>query len=985
MDNRGNIVLTGSDLTIEDVVNVAENNYTVEVSEEAMTKVKEAHTVVQKMVEDGVVAYGVTTGFGSLCDKVIDKKDAKLLSRKLIISHAVATGEPLDIKYVKSGIIVRINALIKGHSGVNPDTITAMCDLINKNVIPVIPKKGSLACSGDLCLLAHMALCISDPVLETDKNDNNVFYEGKITPSMIATKLADIKRVILGPKEGLALTNGSTFTAGIACLIHHYSTQLFKHGIMALALSCEALLAVPGAFDARIHELRNQEGQKEVARCVRALIKDSKLIGSSKNIQDAYSLRCAPQVQGVLYDILQHVENVLTKEINAVTDNPILVKENKEYKFISGGNFHGAPIGHAIDSLKSVVCDLGAISERRIFRMLDGRLNNGLPAMLSSDPGLNSGYMMKQYTAASLCLEILPLSFPSSVLSLPTCANTEDHNSNAWNAILSALTIVENTQYVITSEILCATRAIKFRLQLKSLEYSDDYTQYRMGTWTDRAYTAFLRKCLDEQDDDHLIGPELKRIGEIMNNSEFMDVFDRMITESDNNRTLDIPRGTRDFGPKQMKVRNQCMKQVEEIFVKHGAVTIETPAYELQSVLFGKYGSNQKLVFDLDDQGGAKCSLRYDLTVPLARYIAMNGLAKLKRYQMAPVFRRDNPSVTKGRFRQFMQLDYDCVGNNDLMVDDADTISVITEILDSFELNYTLKFNHKGLLDLILTGCGVPFDKLKSVCSSIDKLDKDPWSKIEKELLDKGLDAKIVKNVEQQIQFRGPPYVILKQLRKEFEEHKQIQDILDTIELLFSYLESLDCLNKLTFDTSLARGLDYYTGIIFEAVMLDEGIQVGSIAGGGRYDNLIGMFNNGKQIPAVGGSIGIERIFTIIESKMKEDKQQLSDTICYVTFMKDRKDEKKNTEFFKHVLSITNKLWKSGISAEIVMNRNEIMKVQIAETLKQGTPYMIIIAETELKKNQVIVKDLFANSGKGKQDLVKINELISHMKTKLGR
>jgi len=997
------VILTGNDLTINDVFNVAVHDYFVEIDEGALIKVKEANDAIKKMVDDDIVAYGITTGFGYLQNKVIDKSDASRLSRNLVISHAVALGKPMSTDVVRAAIVIRINALIKGHSGVSVELINALCELLNKQVTPVIPMLGSLACSGDLCLLAHLALTITEPNDEDDTADNDVFYKNKRIPSILALKKTGIKRVKLGPKEGLALTNGSTFTAAVACLAYMQAANIFKMGIIACGLTLEALTAVPDAFDSRIHDLRGHEGQKEFARCIRATTSGSKLMGSSKNVQDAYSLRCASQVQGTLYDCLAEFEKVLTIEINSVTDNPIMVKEEKGYKILSGGNFHGEPLAIIIDHLKCAITETGAISERRTFRLLDKSLSNGLPPMLAIDAGLNSGYMIAQYTSASLCLQNQQYAQPASVLSLPTCANSEDHNSNAWNGAINLMDIIDNVKRILYIETLCATRGIELRLLLNSLEESSKkYKESKeeskesekmedskdskeskvllakdcLGKWTSYAYSRFS-KCLDPRMYDHLIRPEIIRIQKIYQNEIFMEEFNKVITEQDVSRAIDIPRGTRDFNPQQMVVRKQCMKQVEDIFVKHGAVTIDTPTFELQSVLFGKYGSQQKLVFDLDDQGGAKCSLRYDLTVPLARYVAMHGIARIKRYQMAYVFRRDNPSIAKGRYRQFMQLDYDCVGNNDLMVDDADTLSVIAEILDSFKLNYTIKFNHKGLLDLILIGCGVPQDKLKTVCSSIDKLDKDSWDKIAIELKHKEIDEKVIRNIETKIQFRGEPSTILETLYTEFKESEEIIRILNDIKLLFSYLESLDCLSKLTFDTSLARGLDYYTGIIFEAVMLEKDCQVGSIAGGGRYDNLIGMFGR-RQIPAVGGSIGIERIFTILEARMAEQKQNISQTKCYVTFIKDRKDDSKNIKLFNEVLKITNQLWKAGISAEMVMQKDTVLKVQIEETLKKGIPYMIIVGETELAEDKLIIKDLFANGGKGKQDKIDRQDLIKY-------
>ena len=381
-------MVTGENLTIDDVVNVALFNYSVRLSEGAIVAIKESHDAVLEMMISGKVAYGVTTGFGSLCDKMIDHEQTSQLSRNIIVSHSVGVGKPMPIDWVKAGILVRINALSRGYSGVSFDTINAMIGLLNHNIIPVIPMYGSLACSGDLCPLSHMALVISEPIEPHDTTDNEVFYNGMRMLGADAMRAANVKKSRFGPKEGLAVTNGSTFTAGIGCLCYYYASKIYKQSIASLSLCAEAMLAVPTAFDSEIHELRNQTGQIDFARSFRFMTEGSKLLGTSKKIQDAYSFRCAAQVQGVLCDRLEEFEKMLTNEINAVTDNPILITKNNVKTFVSGGNFNGSYIGQYAEAIKVSLCEIGAITERRIARLVDDTMSRGLPSMLVENPGI---------------------------------------------------------------------------------------------------------------------------------------------------------------------------------------------------------------------------------------------------------------------------------------------------------------------------------------------------------------------------------------------------------------------------------------------------------------------------------------------------------------------------------------------------------------------------------------------------------------------
>ncbi|GFR48349.1 hypothetical protein Agub_g10236, partial [Astrephomene gubernaculifera] len=322
-----------------------------------------------------------------------------------------------------------------------------------------------------------------------------------------------------------------------------------------------------------------------------------------------------------------------------------------------------------------------------------------------------------------------------------------------------------------------------------------------------------------------------------------------------------IPKGTRDFLPDQMAIREKAFAMITSVFKRHGAVAIDTPVFELRETLMGKYGEDSKLIYDLADQGGEILSLRYDLTVPFARFAAVHSIGNIKRYHIGKVYRRDQPQMNRGRFREFFQCDFDIAGAYAPMVADAEVLKVLTEILTDLRLGpYVVKLNHRGLLDAMLAVAGVPPQKFRPICSAIDKLDKEPWEAVRAEMVgDKGLPEEVADKIGEFVVLRGEPLALLAQLSAPdhpLAQHPQGKAALDELSAMCGMLDAMGALGPLSLDLSLARGLDYYTGVIYEAVL--QGANVGSIAAGGRYDKLVGMFS-GKDVPAVGVSIGIER------------------------------------------------------------------------------------------------------------------------------
>ncbi|XP_075298134.1 histidine--tRNA ligase, cytoplasmic isoform X1 [Opisthocomus hoazin] len=343
---------------------------------------------------------------------------------------------------------------------------------------------------------------------------------------------------------------------------------------------------------------------------------------------------------------------------------------------------------------------------------------------------------------------------------------------------------------------------------------------------------------------------------------------------------LKTPKGTRDYSPKQMAIRERVFNAIITCFKRHGAEVIDTPVFELKETLTGKYGEDSKLIYDLKDQGGELLSLRYDLTVPFARYLAMNKITNIKRYHIAKVYRRDNPAMTRGRYREFYQCDFDIAGQFDPMIPDAECLKIVHEILSDLKLgDFLVKVNDRRILDGMFAVCGVPDSKFRTICSTVDKLDKMPWEEVRSEMVgEKGLSPEAADRIGEYVQLHGGLDLIERLLQDpKLSQNKLAREGLGDMKLLFEYLTLFGIAGKISFDLSLARGLDYYTGVIFEAVLLqqendhvEESVSIGSVAGGGRYDGLVGMFDpKGRKVPCVGVSIGIERIFSILEQKVE--------------------------------------------------------------------------------------------------------------------
>jgi len=497
-------------LSIYDVVRVAKLHQKCDISKKGFERIRVSNDRLNSIIKTNKAVYGINTGYGIFSDKKIKNEEIEKLNRNLIVSHAVGTGDPLKTDIVRAAMLIRANTLTTGYSGIRVDLVKTIIEAINKEVTPIIPSQGSLGSSGDLCPLSHMALVLTTDRNDLDEESGLAVYKGVQYSGKEAMSKAGINRVILGAKEGLALNNGATFSAAIMALALYETRYLVDLVDKTVSLSLEGLKGCPDAFDERIHIARGLKGQIQSAKNIREFFKGSDYIGSSNRVQDAYSLRCAPQIHGGVRDLLEFIEKVIEKEINAATDNPLIFDPAVA---LSGGNFHGEPIALVADYLSIALSELGAVSERRIYRMTDKKMNEGLPSMLVDsdvEEGLNSGVMILQYTAASLALENKTLATPDSINSLPTSGGQEDHNANAMTAAKHTLQIVENLQHIISIELFVAARAIDLRKRIQpgKLGNTNQITYDKI-----RSYVPHIGK-------DTLLDSQIEKVKELVCNHD---------------------------------------------------------------------------------------------------------------------------------------------------------------------------------------------------------------------------------------------------------------------------------------------------------------------------------------------------------------------------------------------------------------------------------------------------------------------------------
>ncbi|MGL4209605.1 MAG: histidine ammonia-lyase [Candidatus Adiutrix sp.] len=505
------IYLDGDSLSIFDVVQIVRSGATVALSPLAIERINASRELVEQAIGEGRVIYGINTGFGKFSDVAISDDQLDELQRRLILADCVGIGDSFDTEIVRAIMVLRVNALAKGFSGIRLLVVETLINMINKKVHPIIREKGSVGSSGDLCPLAHMVL----PMI----GEGEAEYCGETLGGSQAMKRAGIATVTLKAKEGLALINGTCAMMGVAVLAVFDALNLVKTADIAAALTTEALRGIVDPFDSRIHHARPHSGQINVAENMLALLKGSKLTTrqGQLRVQDAYSLRCIPQIHGASRLALDYVKSVIETEINSATDNPLIFLDNGDV--LSGGNFHGQPVAIAMDTLGIAMAELANVSERRIERMVNPSLSEGLPAFLVSDGGLNTGFMVVQYAAASLVSENKILAHPASVDSIPTSANLEDHVSFGTIAARKARTIITHGYHVLGIELLCAAQGVDLRKAKEDL-----------GAGTKIAYWH-VRSCAEFMKQDVAIYLDMDRVYANIFEGALVDIVEREIGE----------------------------------------------------------------------------------------------------------------------------------------------------------------------------------------------------------------------------------------------------------------------------------------------------------------------------------------------------------------------------------------------------------------------------------------------------------------------
>jgi histidine ammonia-lyase len=507
MDER--TLIDGETLTLEVVERVATDPAArVHLAEGVRERILRSRAVVERALERGDVVYGLTTGFGRLAETIIDPARLEELQLNLIRSHACGFGAPLSQAETRAVILLRANVLARGFSGVRPVVVERLLDLLNHGVHPVIPEQGSVGASGDLAPLSHLALVLV--------GEGEAEHGGEVMPGGEALRRAGLEPLRLQAKEGLALNNGTQFMAGLGALLLRGAERAVEAAEVAGAMSLEGLRGTPDAFHEAIMRARPHAGQAASAARLRALLAGSEIRESHRHgdprVQDAYALRCMPQVHGASRSALAYVRQVLATECNSATDNPLIFPdEGEEGLVLSGGNFHGQPVAQVLDLLAMALTDLASISERRTERLVNPDLSGDLPAFLTRDPGVCSGFMIAQITAAALVSENKTLCHPASVDSIPTGANREDHVSMGAHAAVKARRVLRNTEAVLGIELLCAAQALEFRRPL------------RAGRGVEQAY-ALLRGQIGELDADRALAPDIEAAARLVRDGLFVHI-----------------------------------------------------------------------------------------------------------------------------------------------------------------------------------------------------------------------------------------------------------------------------------------------------------------------------------------------------------------------------------------------------------------------------------------------------------------------------
>ncbi|KAL2630304.1 hypothetical protein R1flu_014990 [Riccia fluitans] len=914
----------------------------------------------------------------------------------------------------RATLVVVLHKLLIGQPGIRPFLPFFLTEVLRLGISLELPSTVDdsavlLGLVGSIYKV-KAALESLEGVAVKEDSENGVaeaFGISQLTDTIALAKLkTSLQKFRLGDfgvtKEELAaIESSSAASVGIAAVSYYILSSLTHVADAVAAMSCEALLANTESFESDTYkQVFVHKSVADVASDLISILFSSKLINARKGGVDAEFIHSIPAAHGSLRDSIKHFAPRLRIDVNKV--------EISGKKKTSEATSAASPYSLLTSSLLSVLLSLWpniTDSYKRVTKILEfirveGKGSDVIGSNWEADIGESVRSLKDELQAAASKVAVTDNGRNEVLLSRDFSSAVETWRkllAMELSVALAALAIRENAgkssvqdagKGPQTGDMPVADGNTKAGGKgTKGKDGSDKRKkEFVLGKGTEVVRRYIVAHLTEGGNGDSLDSGKMsvwsKDLDKLLNPSvpelkTLVSEIKKVVESNESRRLPKIAKGTRDFKPEQMAIREKAFGIIVSVFKRHGAVALDTPVFELRETLMGKYGEDSKLIYDLADQGGEILSLRYDLTVPFARYLAMNKVENMKRYHIARVYRRDNPA--KGRYREFYQCDFDIAGAQyPSMIPDFEVLKVLTEMLDELDIgDYEVKLNHRKFLDGMLEICGVPSSKFRSICSAIDKLDKTPWEQVRKEMVEeKGLTAEVADKIGTLVQQRGSPLALLEELKREgspFLDHSGSVAAMEELGTLFRYLKASKCINNIVFDLSLARGLDYYTGVIYEAVFKGT-TQVGSIAAGGRYDNLVGMFS-GKQVPAVGVSLGIERVFAIMEQQ-EQDRNKVvrtNQTEVMVVVL--------GRELTDVAIELVTELWAGKVKAEFVCIARAKLAKEITSALASGIPWMVIAGEDELKEGQVQLKNLEANEQtKIPRDRM-VSELQKHLAT----
>lgn len=881
-----------------------------------------------------------------------------------ISNYIWSSNQPIfTVDVVRAGIVCRMVSILQGKVGVSSAALFLMTEILNNNLVPLISSEENAGLELALFLEGKGQCETPTGIFST----SDAFSTAKLTP-------IKLKNAEFSSFKGYPLIN-----MGLGCLCASSLENLIKVVDCVSALSCEAKGCSGDAFEVSNFELsRQQRGIIQSATNIKLMLEGSKRVGA-KDALLVEELCSIPQINGPCIDLINTSCKAMDIELNSC--------ESKVDGMDCSILFNPSPAVLAIKNLISCAELLAEASLKRCRLLDENKVVTGETKTASSSLGkvqeLSKILANELLLSLSVFNKIDAATKQAQKPTEQTEKPTEKPDFKGKGEIdVSSLTPAQRAKMEAKQKAKAEKNAAK--AAAKEMKKSGA-AALAIGSGSAQLRAFLLEQCTTTDSPETVEANEkailVEKLEELMNPFNLEEgglasfcstLLDQL--NAGGKRKPKIAKGTRDYGPEQMRIRETVFNTIRRVFKRHGGVEIDTPVFELKEVLTGKYGEDSKLIYDLADQGGEMLSLRYDLTVPFARFLAMNSVGNIKRYHMAKVYRRDQPQVNRGRYREFYQCDFDVAGSYSLMVPDAEVITVATEILSELQVgSFLVKLNHRKLLDAIFDICGVPIEKFRPICSAVDKLDKMSWEDVKKEMVeDKGLAEDAADRIGTFVLNSGKPFDLWNLLTEKqlFGTHENALNAMAELKVLFGYLEAMGSLPMVSFDLSLARGLDYYTGVIYEVVLTEGSAQVGSIAAGGRYDNLVGMFSPaGVQTPCVGVSIGIERVFTIMEKKAA-DLLQKSTIQVYIASV--------GPGLIMERMKLAQKLWTVDIATEYSHLENPKLKKQLDECLERGIPYMVVFGQDELDQQVVNVKDMRAHS----ETKVPIAELAQSLEAK---